>query len=139
METPLIWTSEESTVPVLFVIVHGGARARSRGMPPAVEFVWYRLPLTVCVGYAGPRTSRIVTRSAEHETWGFQDVRPDSVTRAGPEVGERPLWIAEAKGPAMSPAMARPSTSRRTSRLRREVARLRCHVPSGKPVAIDRD
>src|SRR5205823_9008388 len=62
--------------PVAFVIVHGGERDRSSGIPPEVELTWYRLPLRSWCGYAGPSTSRIVTKSALHATLGFHEASP---------------------------------------------------------------
>src|ERR1700756_5006550 len=64
----------------MFVIVHGGERGSSGGITPDVELTWDRLPLRAWCGYAGPRTSWIVTRSAEHGTFGFHDDTPLVIT-----------------------------------------------------------
>src|SRR2546423_2309088 len=78
--------------------------------------------------------SSIVTRSAEHETCGFQDVRPESLTLPASGVGESRFRIEEDHGPATTAEIARTSKSRRTPTVRRDRTHLPCRSPiTGRP------
>src|SRR5436853_717847 len=92
----------------MFVIVHGGLRARLNGIPPVwppvsprVPFVSYGAPVTDCPGYAGPRRSWIVTRFTAHSTFGFQEGKLSSKGRGANSVRGPPSGAAGESNPGV--------------------------------------